>query len=534
MTAVYLSEAQTNHESARHAVKQVVHATSPIKGTNMQPNNGGGFSFVIDDFGLLQRFIMIGATSAGYSTTVASQAKQGFEVVKKCIAQDAQAVIQMIVEISQAGRAPKNDSAIAALAVAATMPQSAELAWAALPLVCRTGTHLFQFVALYDTMGKWNAAAKRGIANWYNSRHTDRLAVQMLKYQQRNGWSHRDVLRLAHVKPVTDIHSAIYRKAARDEASELLPGLYDVVASLNKGDLTNSQVVNLVQDTRDLSWEMLPTKYLASADVLAALVPNMGMTALIRKLGALTSAGVLSSSEMSRLVAEKLTDKDALTRARIHPLMALQALKQYQLGRGDKGSLTWAPDARTIAALDDAFYLAFAASDNTDENYMVGIDISGSMRGTHVNGSPNLTADEVAVVMGMAAVRSQSNSMLYGFNSTLVDLKITANMSVSAAQAAYRRAKWDGASTNAGALFERALQLKLDVDKFVVVTDNDINTGSQPASLLKKYRKKSGGKGKLAVIATSLSQFSIADPDDTGMLDIAGFDSAAAQLIAAL
>jgi 60 kDa SS-A/Ro ribonucleoprotein len=36
------------------------------------------------------------------------------------------------------------------------------------------------------------------------------------------------------------------------------------------------------------------------------------------------------------------------------------------------------------------------------------------------------------------------------------------------------------------------------------------------------------------VIATSVSSFTIADPKDSGMLDIAGFDSAAPQLIAAL
>ena len=41
---------------------------------------------------------------------------------------------------------------------------------------------------------------KRGLAKWYNNRSVDKLAVQMLKYQSRNGWSHRDVLRKVHPK----------------------------------------------------------------------------------------------------------------------------------------------------------------------------------------------------------------------------------------------------------------------------------------------------------------------------------------------
>ena len=530
---VYLSEAQ-NHMSDRQLNKRIVPATSPIPGTNMAANNGGGFSFVIDDFGILRRFLMIGSETPGYNVTTQTQTKQGFDAIKRCLELDGQAAVQMIVDISTSGRAPKNDPAIVALAVAASNQNSAELAFSVLPKVCRTGTHLFQFVSLYDVMGKWNAVAKRGIAAWYNGRSADRLAVQMLKYQQRNGWSHRDVLRLSHVKPIDDTHSAMYRYATRSESSNALPELYHTVAKMNAGDLCPSQIISLIEQNDSISWEMVPTQYLSYSSVLAALVPNMGITALIRKLGQLSSKGVTDSPALRTLIAGRLTDETLLQKGRIHPLTLLQAFKQYSIGHGERGSLSWEPDAKIKAALDDAFYLAFAATDDTDENYLVGIDISGSMGGAKVNGSPNMTAAEVAVVMGMAAVRSQSNSQLFGFNNKLVDLKITPTMTLQSAQNRYRSMNWDGASTNAGLLFEYALQHKMDIDKFVVVTDNDINTGSQPAQLLKKYRRRNNGKGKLAVIATSMSKFSIADPNDSGMIDIAGFDAAAPQIIANL
>jgi 60 kDa SS-A/Ro ribonucleoprotein len=39
--------------------------------------------------------------------------------------------------------------------------------------------------------------------------------VQALKYQQRDGWSHRDLLRLSHPQPASDSHHTIYHWMTR-------------------------------------------------------------------------------------------------------------------------------------------------------------------------------------------------------------------------------------------------------------------------------------------------------------------------------
>jgi 60 kDa SS-A/Ro ribonucleoprotein len=79
-----------------------------------------------------------------------------------------------------------------------------------------------------------------------------------------------------------------------------------------------------------------------------------------------------------------------------------------------------------------------------------------------------------------------------------------------------------------------AIQHKMDgVNKFVVITDNETWAGrnGHPVEALAKYRKQYVKNAKLIVIGTSVTDFTIADPKDPGMLDIAGFDSAAPQLI---
>ncbi|HEV3051923.1 MAG TPA: hypothetical protein VGX50_16565, partial [Longimicrobium sp.] len=53
-----------------------------------------------------------------------------------------------------------------------------------------------------------------------------------------------------------------------------------------------------------------------------------------------------------------------------------------------------------------------------------------------------------------------------------------------------------------------------------------------PAQALRKYRERTGIPAKLVVVGMASNGFTIADPNDAGMLDVVGFDAAAPQLIA--
>ena len=95
------------------------------------------------------------------------------------------------------GRAPKNDPAVFALAIAAGTGHTAA-ALEALPKVCRIGTHLFQFAEAVQGFRGWGRGLRKAVAAWYEGESAEDLAYQVGKYQRRDGWSHRDLLRLAH------------------------------------------------------------------------------------------------------------------------------------------------------------------------------------------------------------------------------------------------------------------------------------------------------------------------------------------------
>jgi 60 kDa SS-A/Ro ribonucleoprotein len=71
-----------------------------------------------------------------------------------------------------------------------------------------------------------------------------------------------------------------------------------------------------------------------------------------------------------------------------------------------------------------------------------------------------------------------------------------------------------------------ALQRKINLDVFVVYTDNETWAGKmQPVQALQKYRAEMNPSAKLIVVGMTATNFSIADPRDAGMLDIVGFDT---------
>lgn len=516
--------------------------SAPIPGreADMAKNHSGAFTFVLDDWGVLDRFIMLGTESGGYTTGVKEATKSAFDFLKKLVKADGIRAVKRAEEYSVSGRAPKNDPALVVLAHAACFGSEAvqNAAYEALPKVARTGTHLFTFVSMLNSMGKWNAAAKRGVSKWYNNRDDERLAVQMLKYQSRDGWSHRDVLRLAHTKPANEVKNNLFKYVVKGADSmtqgDVIPQLVIDFEYLKMAESTKD-VLAIIARNSNVTWEMIPTKFHRDVDVMMALLPTMGLTATIRQLGRLSSMGVLANlSEGSKIVKNKLADAAALKAQRVHPITILQALKQYSAGHGERGGLSWTPVQSVVSALDDAFYLAFGSIEKTG-NQLIGVDISASMTwdSSRVNGSPNLVARDVAGCMAMVAARCSDDYFIGGFSSNFRELKITPNMRLDTVLKVM--SGLPASSTNCSLPMEFATQNNMKgVDLFMVITDNETNSyySKQPSHALVNYRKKCNPLAKLAVMATSVSSFTIADPRDAGMLDIAGFDSAVPQILA--
>jgi len=79
-----------------------------------------------------------------------------------------------------------------------------------------------------------------------------------------------------------------------------------------------------------------------------------------------------------------------------------------------------------------------------------------------------------------------------------------------------------------------ALENGVAADAFVIYTDSETWAGDiHPAQALRQYRERTGIAARLVIVGMISNGFSIADPNDAGMLDVVGFDTATPELIAA-
>ncbi|WP_211339993.1 TROVE domain-containing protein [Solirubrobacter pauli] len=557
------------------------------------PNSAGGFAWAVDDWTRLRRFLILGSESGSYYAGEHALTRANADAVARAIAADGRRAVGEIVTISRAGRAASNDPAIFALAMAAAAADEATRTAAldALPQVCRTGTHLFTFARHVEQFRGWGRALRRGVGRWYVEQPVDRVAYQAIKYRRRDGMSHRDLLRLAHPGaktragnprlPVSDEHARLFEwivrggepaargagesamgaggesvargavgaggeTAARGAAAR--DGLPAVIGAFEaaQGSGSARETAALVR-AYGLPREAVRPEHLDDREVWAALLERMPMTALLRNLATLTRVGVITPGSVGAdLAAEQLGDVERLRTARVHPITVLSALRTYARGRGVRGQHTWAPVARIVDALDGAFYAAFGNVEPAGTRMLLALDVSGSMTCGEIAGVPGLTPRDASAAMALVTAATEARHEIVGFFAGdggwksgqrdwhryggITPLSISPRQRLTDAIGAVSSLPFGG--TDCSLPMRYALAEGREIDTFVVYTDSETWHGEiHPAQALREYRERTGIAARLVVIGMVANGFTIADPEDPGMLDIVGFDGATPEVV---
>jgi 60 kDa SS-A/Ro ribonucleoprotein len=522
-------------------------------------NSAGGFAWGVDVWTRLRRFLVLGSEGGSYYASEWTLTRENAQAVEAAIAEDGARVVAEIVSVSGEGRAPKNDPALFALAMAAGLGDECtrKAALEALPQVARTGTHLFQFAGFVVGFRGWGRALRRAVGRWYAAQPVDALAYQAVKYRRREGVTHRDLLRLAHPaaqvsagNPTLDVspqHRGLFEWIVRGGETDGLPRVVEGFARAQAA-ATPAESAALVSEYR-LPREALQPEHLTSPDVWTALLEDMPMTAMIRNLATMTRVGVVApgSAGLDTVVAQ-LGDADRLRAARVHPVALLAALRTYQAGRGVRGRHAWNPVREVVDALDAAFYTAFGNVEPAGKRLLLALDVSGSMASGWVAGVPGLTPRDASAALalvtaatepayeivgfhaGKGGFRKPGRPQWHGYVDGLTPLAISPRQRLDDVVEAVSDLPFGGTDVALPMLYAQAKERA--VDTFVIYTDSETWAGDvHPAQALRDYRAASGIDARLVVVGMVSNGFSIADPNDPGMLDVVGFDTATPQLI---
>lgn len=521
----------------------------PGRENEMVKNSAGGYIFPMEPLALLTRFLILGSEGGSYYISEQKLTQSNFENITRILDSEYGVdAVNLMVQVVQENRAPKKTPIIFALALAMTCNNDAtrQTALASVDIICSIPTDYMMLASYIEDLkgvqphAGWGSGKRRAFARYYTSTPIDKLAMHVVKYRNREGFTHRDLLRLSHPKTSDEARNVLLKWIAK-EGQEVEPEMLPTIISgflLAQVTKDAKSLVDLIHGY-NLTWEMLPTKALTYPSVWKALLQNnMPMGAMIRNLANMTRHGVLGPKNMDviSLVEERLTNSDILQRAKIHPLKVLAAFNAYRSGQGRQGR-TWTPEPRIVDALNDAFYVSFKYVEPTNKTFMLAIDVSGSMTwpSSYIS-SVNMNARDAAAVMAMVTARTEKNHIITGFSNGGYGTGIQ-RINISSRQrldnVIQEIGKVPVGGTDCALPMLWATQHKIPVDVFVIYTDNETWAGKiHPSQALQEYRRQlNRPNAKVVTVGMVSNGFTIADPQDPGMIDVVGFDTSVPSVI---
>lgn len=513
----------------------------PIPGrrSEMKQNLAGGYAFKASDFVTLKRWLLTGSESNAFYQKKEEMTEANVKVLERCVVTNPEKVAEEIAYASDFGIS--NNTPIFALVYLSKGDFASKKAFRSLfPKVVRTGSHLYQFLSYVKQIRGMGKTIHGAVKNWLSDKSAQELEYQFLKYQNRYGWSGRDVLRAIKPIPGDELEKAVYNWVAGGSGKNPLmtefPGelaRINAYEAMKRGKLTENEILILINGLR-LTHEMIPANIERTKNIWNALYHKMPVGATLRNLGNLTSKDIMADIASINILEDRFS-KENLKKARLHPLTLASALNVYRDGGATgRGRLTWRPVPRVEDILNGAIEVSFEILEPTDKHYFLCLDISSSMWGYSSNvANLWMKAGDVAGIMALATAKAEPNYFAGGFAHYFVELPLRKTSSYRDILNHVHLGGHRFGGTNASLAFKFATENRIKTDVFVLYTDSESWLGNHPTQALKEYRDKINPEAK-AIYVTLVpygDRITLVDPKDTKSYDIAGFSSESVKVI---
>jgi len=161
---------------------------------------------------------------------------------------------------------------------------------------------------------------------------------------------------------------------------------------------------------------------------------------------------------------------------------------------------------------------------------LLALDVSSSMSWGQVAGVPGLTPRDASAALALVTAATGERHEIVAFTHGLTPLAISPRQRLDDAINTISGLPFGATDCAQPMLY--ALREQREIDTFVVYTDNETWAGfPHPAQALRSYRERTQIAARLVVVGMVANGFTIADPDDPGMLDIVGFDTATPDVV---
>ena len=191
-----------------------------------------------------------------------------------------------------------------------------------------------------------------------------------------------------------------------------------------------------------------------------------------------------------------------------------------------------------------SFYATFSNVEPCNKPVLLALDVSGSMASSMIAGS-SISAREASAAMALITAATEPEHEIIAFSApvgggfggmhgggesgiTRVDLSPRMRL----AEVIKRIEAIPMGGTDCALPMLWAVRNKLNVSGFITYTDSETWAGNiHPAQALRQYRSEFVSDAKAVVVGMTSNGFTLADPNDRGMLDVVGFDTSVPAII---
>jgi 60 kDa SS-A/Ro ribonucleoprotein len=142
-----------------------------------------------------------------------------------------------------------------------------------------------------------------------------------------------------------------------------------------------------------------------------------------------------------------------------------------------------------------------------------------------------LTPREASAAMALVTAATEREYHIMGFSDRFMPLNISPRMRLDDVVKRIGHLPFQGTDCSLPTIWAR--ENGVNVSAFITYTDSETWAGNiHPAQALRQYRSEFVGDAKAVVVGMTSNGFTLADPNDRGMLDVVGFDTTAPAVIA--
>ncbi|KAG5886474.1 hypothetical protein JTB14_026734 [Gonioctena quinquepunctata] len=208
--------------------------------------------------------------------------------------------------------------------------------------LCKSDEDFFNFVKFSSKVrwekSKLSKSVQKVVGRYYKNKSPSELAHSYATCKSWHGWSHKDLVKLAHVKSDTPLKNAVINfillNKVNEKENEEEKKIIEIMqkAELLRKSMDHKVAVPLINDLKATINQVEPSLR-KSAEVWNAVLLNMTVSDILQVLPKLYKLGFLKKDAPTQaIVNETLTNTQKVKASGIHPIEVFIHMKNFEKG----------------------------------------------------------------------------------------------------------------------------------------------------------------------------------------------------------